>query len=171
MDRLILEPVKVPWTISASEEINSFQASNDSVQLSLVADIINELSQLKKSWDEDTDVYDAVDTVVLSLTFDDVIYFNYIKPQQMIFGLDPQRYELHLDCKSEMDMFKKWFSNQYSPNPQMYQICNSDIKKQMNISDASMHHWILIGHDEIINVVAKSFRWDIVEYFNLNIED
>lgn len=60
MDRLILEPVKVPWTISASEEINSFQASDDSIQVSLVVDIVNELSQSKRRWEE-ADVYDAVE--------------------------------------------------------------------------------------------------------------
>lgn len=170
MDRLILEPVQVPWSISASDEINVFQASYDSIQVSLVVDIINELSQSKRRWEE-ADVYDAVDVAALSLTFDDVIYFQYIKPQQMVFGLDPQRYDLHIDHSSGIDRFRKWFSTQYAPNPNRYQVCNSDIKKQMNLSDTSMHHWLLTGHDEIINVIAKSFRWNIIKRFNLNIED
>ena len=46
----------------------------------------------------------------------------------------------------------------------MYQVEDSDIKSILNIKSNQISHWILIGHDEIINIVAKNFTWEVVDY-------
>lgn len=171
MDKLVLEPVKVPWKISSADEINLFQSADYSIRLTLMASIINESSKSERSWEQGADVFDAIDDVELCLEFDGVIYFDFIRPRQAVFGLDPQRYDFHLiGHSSELNFFKKWFSDQCSPDPKMYQIPNSDIKRKMNISGDSMRHWLLTGHEEIVNVVADSFRWSVVQRFHTDLD-
>ena len=45
MEKLILEPVKVPWKLSASDEIEIFRSDSGAVELLLIADFINDQSK------------------------------------------------------------------------------------------------------------------------------
>ena len=45
MEKLILEPVKVPWKLSASDEIEIFRSDSGAVELLLIADLINDHSK------------------------------------------------------------------------------------------------------------------------------
>ena len=46
----------------------------------------------------------------------------------------------------------------------MYQVENSDIMSTLNINNNLMTHWNLVSHDETIDIVAKKFTWEVVDY-------
>jgi len=166
MEKLILEPVKVPWKISSSDEIGTFQYTTNSVQLFLIVDIVNDLSKLlRETENPNIDIYDGIDMSQICLTFNNVLYFEFSKPQKIVFGLDQKRYDFRGIDASDRDLFfKKWFSTQLCPRPNMFWVKNSDIKKQLNIGDDSKKHWLLTGHNESVNVVAEAFSWKVVEH-------
>ena len=159
-----LNPVKVPWKISASDEIALFQCENDRLEILLIADLFDS-SKLDKLG-TDSDFFDYVSIVQLRLVFETVLHFEYSKPQQTTFGLDSQKYDMVINPSSydRSAFFQKWTDTKLCPDPHMYQVENSDIKDALNITSNLMTHWILIGHDEIINIVSKKFTWEVVDY-------
>ena len=160
MEKLILEPVKVPWKLSASDEIEIFRSDSGAVELLLIADFIND--QSKKP---NIDVYNAINIVQICLKFHCVQYFEFSKPRMKQFRLDPQKYELpQIDLGDRDRFFRTWFSEQACPYPNMFYVRNSDVKGRLNIADDAMSHWLLTGHDELVNVIAESFSWNVVEY-------
>ena len=160
MEKLILEPVKVPWKLSASDEIEIFRSDSGAVELLLIADLINDHSKKPN-----IDVYDAINIVQKCLRFRCVQYFEFSKPRMKQFELDPQKYKLpKIDFGDRDRFFRTWFSEQACPCPNMFHVRNSDVKGRLNIADDAMSHWLLAGHDELVNVIAESFSWNVVEY-------
>ncbi|RKI67187.1 hypothetical protein D7V91_10515 [bacterium 1xD42-67] len=160
MEKLILEPVKVPWKLSASDEIEIFRSDSGTVELLLIADLINEQSKRPE-----IDIYDAIDIVQICLRFQHVQYFEFSRPWMERFDLDPQKYELPpIDLGDRDRFFRTWFSEQICPYPNMFQVRNSDVKGRLGISDDTMSHWLLTGHDELVSVIAKSFSWNVVAH-------
>jgi len=164
MGKCKLNPVKVPWKISASDEISLFQCENDRLEILLIADLFDS-SKLKKLG-IDSDFFDYMSIVQLRLVFETVLHFEYSRPQQIVFGLDPQKYNIVINPSAydRSAFFQKWIDTKICPDPQMYQVEDSDIKRALNIKSDLMIHWILIGHDEIINIVSKKFIWEVVDY-------
>jgi len=164
MGRHKLNPIKVPWKISASDEIALFQCENDRLEILLIADLFD-LSKSNKLG-LGLDFFDYVSIVQLRLVFETVLHFEYSRPQQTVFGLDSQKYDIIVNPSScdRMAFFQKWSDSKICPDPRMYQVEDSDIKKALNIKDNLMTHWILIGHDEIINIVSRKFTWEVISY-------
>ena len=161
MGKLKLNPVKVPWKISASDEIALFQCENDRLEILFIADFFDS-SKLGKLG-IGSDFFDYVSIVQLRLIFETVLHFEYSRPQQKLFGLDSQKYDININPSTydRSAFFQRWTDTQICPDPQMYQVENSDMKKALNIENSSILHWILVGHDEIINIVSKNFTWEI----------
>jgi len=161
-----LEPVKVPWKLSSSDEIEIFRSNGGCVELFLIADLINGLSKsMNLSENPDTDIFTGINIVQICLTFHCVQYFEFSRPRLEVFGLDPQKYDFpKIDYSDRAHFFQTWFLDQLCPAPNMFQVKNSDIKKRLNIPEDTMSHWLLTGHDEIVNVIAESFSWNVVEY-------
>ena len=165
MEKLRLEPVKVPWKISASDEIETFRADGGSLEFSLIADLINDQSKIiDPLQNADLDIFDGIDIVLLSLTFHQVQYLEFSKPRLEVFGLDPEKYDLPpIDYADRTAFFAKWFSRQLCPAPGLFLVKNSDVKERLHIPDAAMSHYLMTGHDEIVNVVAASFTWRVIK--------
>ena len=53
MEKLKLNPVKVPWKISASDEIALFQCENDRLEILLIADLFDSAKLDKLGADSD----------------------------------------------------------------------------------------------------------------------
>ncbi len=168
MEKLCLESVQVPWKISASDEIETFRADGGALEFSLIADLINDRSKnIVPSQSTDMDIFDGIDIVLLSLTFQQVQYLEFSKPRLKVFGLDPAKYDLPpIDYGDRTAFFGKWFSQQLCPASGLFLVKNSDVKELLHIQDAAMSHYLMTGHDEIINVVAASFTWRVVEKLN-----
>lgn len=82
MEKLCLESVQVPWKISASDEIETFRADGGALEFSLIADLINDRSKnIVPSQSTDMDIFDGIDIVLLSLTFQQVQYLEFSKPR------------------------------------------------------------------------------------------
>lgn len=163
METLKLIPIEVPWKVSSSEDISKFNFEDDRLELLLVADLLdlNKLDAMHNAFN----FFDYVSIVQLQLTFETIVHFSYSRPQQHTFGLDPQKYDFQAIYPSTSDIFfEKWARTKKCPDPQMYQIENSDIKQLLNIKSSAMSHWVLVGHDEIIHVIAEKFRWEVVKY-------
>lgn len=161
MEKLLLEPVQVPWKLSSSDEIDVFRSDGGGdVELLLIADLINERSK-----DPEADRYEAVNIVRLRLTFRRVQHFSLSRPRTPYFCLDPEKYALpQIDYGNRGGFFRAWFSRQLCPDPNMFLVQNSDIKPLLHIPEDAMSHWLLTGHDELVNVIAKSFSWTVAEY-------
>ena len=107
-EKLKLNPVKVPWKISASDEITLFQCENDRLEILLIADLFDS-SKLNKLG-IDSDFFDYVSIVQLRLVFETVLQFEYSRQQQTVFGLDPQKYTMVINPNSydRSAFFQKW---------------------------------------------------------------
>ena len=164
MEKIRLNPVKVPWKISASEEVALFNYENDRLEIPCIADLFDS-SQSKEVGDE-SGFFDHISIVQLRLIFETVLHFEYSRPQKRTFGLDPQKYDIIVNPNTyDIDaFFQKWTDTKLCPDPNMYQVEDSDIKSILNIKSNQISHWILIGYDEIINIVAKNFTWEVVDY-------
>ena len=93
-----LNPVKVPWKISASDEIALFQCENDRLEILLIADLFDSAKLDKQG--TGSDFFDYVSIVQLRLVFETVLYFEYSRPQQTAFGLDPKKYDVVINPSS-----------------------------------------------------------------------
>lgn len=51
-----------------------------------------------------------------------------------------------------------WLSKGYCPDPAMYEVQSSDWLGSLGLDDA-WHHYILLGHDDYIEVVARGWSW------------
>lgn len=164
MDKYKLHPVKVPWKISASDSISSFHWEDDSLEILLIADLFDSAGADKAG--EHSDFFDYVSIVQLRLRFDTVLHIDYARPQQPAFGVDPQKYDIVAQVSSydRPTFFQEWTDTGKCPDPQMYQVEPPDRKDASTINSSLMTHWILLSHDEIINITGKQFTWEAAAY-------
>lgn len=150
-------PVTVPWKISASDEISLFHCENDKLEVFVTADLLNsvKLDEVEKN----LDFFDYFSIVQLRLIFETVLHFGY-------YSRDSQKYERTISpiLYDRPAFFQKWIDTKSCPDPQMYQVENSDIMSILNINCNLMTHWNLVSHDETIDIVAKKFTWEVVDY-------
>lgn len=160
MEKYKLHPVQVPWKISASDSISSFHWEDDSLEILLIADLFDSAGADMAG--EYSDFFDYVSIVQLRLRFDTVLHIDYARPQRPSFGLDPQKYDIMARVSSydRPAFFQEWTDTGKCPDPQMYQAEPSDRKDALNLSSPMMTHWILLSHDEIINITGKQFTWE-----------
>ena len=152
-------PVTVPWKITASDEISLFHCENDKLEVLVVADLLNS-SKLEEAG-EKLNYFDYFSIVQLRLTFETVLHFGY-------YSRDSQKYERTIPpiLYDRSAFFQKWIDTKSCPDPQMYQVENTDIMSRLNINSSLMTHWNLVSHDETIDIVAKRFTWDVVDYLH-----
>lgn len=157
MGKYKFNSVTVPWKITASDEISLFCCENDKLEVFVIADLLDS-AKLDEAG-ENLDFFDYFSIVQLRLIFETVLHFGY-------YSRDSQKYERMIPpilCDRSA-FFQKWIDTKSCPDPQMYQVENSEIISKLNINNTLMTHWNLVSHDETIDIVAKKFTWEVVDY-------
>lgn len=157
MEKYKFNPVTVPWKITASDEISLFRCENDKLEVFVIADLFDS-AKLDEAGDN-LDFFDYFSIDQLRLMFETVLHFGY-------YSRDSQKYERMIPpiLYDRSAFFQKWIDTKSCPDPQMYQVENSDIMSTLNINNNLMTHWNLVSHDETIDIVAKKFTWEVVDY-------
>jgi len=155
MEKYKFNPVTVPWKITASDEISLFRCENDKLEVFVIADLFDS-AKLDEAGDN-LDFFDYFSIVQLRLMFETVLHFGY-------YSRDSQKYERMIPpiLYDRSAFFQKWIDTKSCPDPQMYQVENSDIMSTLNINNNLMTHWNLVSHDETIDIVAKKFIISII---------
>ncbi|MGO4522992.1 hypothetical protein AB4076_20425 [Dyella sp. 2RAF44] len=52
-----------------------------------------------------------------------------------------------------------WKATGFCPDPRMYEVGDSSWIKELGLDASQWRHYILLGHDEYVEVVARQFDW------------
>jgi hypothetical protein len=55
---------------------------------------------------------------------------------------------------------REWAASGLSPDPGMYEVQNSPWLDELGIRDKALRHFLLLGHDEYIDVAATGWTWE-----------
>jgi len=53
-----------------------------------------------------------------------------------------------------------WLSTGICPDPGLYEVRNSDLLSEFPQQSNELRHYMLLGHDEYIEVLAKGWSWE-----------
>ena len=53
-----------------------------------------------------------------------------------------------------------WLMTGMCPDPCMYQVQGSRWIRELGLSESTWHHYLLLGHDEYVEVVAQGWMWE-----------
>jgi len=53
-----------------------------------------------------------------------------------------------------------WVMTGICPNSRMYEVENSQRPKELGLSDAAWRQYLLLGHDEYLEVIAQGWTWE-----------
>jgi hypothetical protein len=53
-----------------------------------------------------------------------------------------------------------WLQTGLSPNPGMYEVEGSDWLAELGCEGRNLHHYLILGHDEFVEVLAEGWRWE-----------
>lgn len=173
MDKMKLIPVKIPWMISPAYEIEKYYGGIDFVNISLNCFTSKKeqnkmLCKLNELYHNDIpeEIWNKVGYMLIELHFEPINYFAIAYPQQEIFGLDEKIYDTSLlnpYYDGILDFDDIWNKEGICPDPSIYEVEDSILKKTLNINNNAIKHWLITGHDEEIHVVSKSFIWRKIE--------
>lgn len=55
----------------------------------------------------------------------------------------------------------QWRNTGACPDPGMYEVKNSTWLRDLGLSRASLHHFILLGHDDYLEIIADGWQWEL----------
>jgi hypothetical protein len=55
---------------------------------------------------------------------------------------------------------KEWLETGKCLDPRMYEVYDSPWLYELGLSEADAHHYILLGHDEYVEVIASGWKWE-----------
>lgn len=113
MEKMKVVPVNVPWMISPAYEIDKYYGGISFVNISLYC--IN--SQKQRN---------------IEIHFEPISYFGIVYSQQEVFDLDEEKYDISIlkpYYDGTLDLNDVWNEKDFCPNPKMYEIQNSVLKK------------------------------------------
>ena len=55
-----------------------------------------------------------------------------------------------------------WHASDFCPNPRMYEVKGSRWLMELGTNAAEYKHFLILGHDAYIEVIAEAWRWEIV---------
>lgn len=173
MNKMKIIPVKVPWMISPSYEIEEYSGGISFVNIFLYC--LNskeqqnkEIEKLNKLYNNNIpeEIWNEVGYMNIELHFESVNYFAIIYPQQEVFGLNEEKYDMSMVepyYDGSLDLEEIWSEEGFCPNPKMYEVENSILKKTLNITDDSVKHWLITGHEEEVHILSKDYVWKKIE--------
>jgi len=53
-----------------------------------------------------------------------------------------------------------WTDTGVCPDPLMYEVQGSPWLRELGLSENDLHHYILLGHDDYVEVIASGWRWE-----------
>lgn len=98
----------------------------------------------------------------VKLQFDSINFFGMCYPQQEVYGLDRNIYDLSLldpFYDGTLNLHDIWDKEKICPNPRMCEVENSNLKEKLYITNDAIKHWLIVGHEEEIHILSKSFTW------------
>jgi hypothetical protein len=55
-----------------------------------------------------------------------------------------------------------WHQTGICPNPNMYEVEGSTWLREVNVRNPAFKHYLIVGHDAYVEVIAKGWRWESV---------
>ena len=168
MKKMKLIPVKVPWCISPSYEIEEFRGGLNEVSVEVACTrsnretekIINELNK-KYNNNIPDELWNMSSHLVVELQFEPVFFCKY-SCQQPVYELDSNIYDLSLLdplYDGTLNFHDIWNKKEICPDPGMYEVEGSKLKEKLHITNDAVKHWMIIGHEEEIHVLSRTFTW------------
>lgn len=169
MNKMKIIPVMVPWMISPAYEIGKYHGVDSSVNVSLHCfeskktqqKLVNKYNDLYDN-DIPDDVWNNIGYLYIELCFESINYFGIHFSQKEIYGLEQEIYDtsiLQPYYDGTLDFNEIWNETDICPNPKIYEVENSILKKNLKITNSSIKHWLITGHEEEIHILSKTFRW------------
>lgn len=173
MDKMKIVPVKVPWMISPSYEIEKYYGGINFINISLNCfnskeqqnKMISKLNNLYNNNIPD-EIWNKIGYMFIELHFEPINYFGIFYPQKEVFELNKEIYDTSLlepYYDGTLDFHDIWNKKKFCPNPKIYEVENSILKKNLSINNNTIKHWLIVGHDEEIHILSKSFTWRKIE--------
>jgi hypothetical protein len=72
---------------------------------------------------------------------------------------------LNAHWKSGVEAYRRnfwsvWYQTGICPNPCMYRVEGSTWLREVNIVNPAFKHYLILGHDAYVEVIAKGWRWE-----------
>lgn len=167
--RNILVPLQVPWMVSPS--VSDIHTHIIETGNTLVSFDVSILSQSGSYLDE-------LETRRVEVRFRSGQWFRsspIIDDSEGIpvglFDRSEIRYPEHHasdEVSRWMEKRKQWHETGFSPNPSIYEVYLSNWIEQNHALGFGLKHYVIEGHDLWLEVLAKDFSWEWIEYDKLN---
>lgn len=159
-----LKPVKVPWTISVSDEFIGFFGNEETVNLRIACQYSPRVREeiiysLEKKYDENIpdELYNSAGSTIIEVKFKPIYFFG-----QHIKMEGHEKYDFSsLDSYyfSDLSVTEKWNTSNICPDPHFYEVLESNLKEYVGIKAERVRHWLLVSHDSYIDILADGFEW------------
>ena len=100
--------------------------------------------------------------LVIELQFEPISFFGMCYPNQVVYGLDRNIYDLSLLdplYDGTLNFHDIWDKKEICPDPGMYEVECSKLKEKLHITNDAVKHWMIIGHEEEIHALSRTFTW------------
>ena len=158
-DKPKLIPSAVPWEIDAAISDLRFVTNESGLEKSAQV----ELNAIVL--DEHAGFWNFTDRRI-AVVFGSALAARFIDPEQ---GRDPlSDYDtsllMQLEHVDDLERFRrayqqKWWSERLCPDPGFYEVSGSDLLQRLSSAPQRHRHFLLFGHDEHIEIVARGFKW------------
>lgn len=168
MNKLIVKPVEVPWMISVSDEFIGFSGNEETVNLRIACQYspkIREgiISGIGKKYGKNIpdELYNSAGSAIIEVKFKPIYFFSqWVKVEgyeKFDFScLDPYYF-------GDLSITNEWNVTNICPDPNFYEVVESNLKEYLGIKAERVKHWLLSSHDSYINILADGFEWNAIK--------
>ncbi|WCM60079.1 hypothetical protein [Paenibacillus polymyxa] len=168
MEKQILYPVEVPWQISPSHDFIEFIGEESEVKIKFLINYNaktreREINHLCKQYGDEEkipdEIWNRIGHAIIEINFAQVHFFSKTVSQQEFGLLDPEKFDLSQIASLDGAL---WNETNICPDPSFYEVINSNLKNSLGIDSLSVRHWLILGHDVFLNILAPTFNWEVV---------
>lgn len=152
-------PVKVPWKLSASDEIFNYQGGQGRLSVSVYTTVSGRAHrEAVAAWETrhgtamPDQLYNGSMGQMLELRFEGTAFFCFS-------GLPSRFPQDRSEALPDTALFHaRWDETGICPDPGFYRIEDSPLKACLCTRGESLTHWILSAHDEELHILGKIWK-------------
>jgi hypothetical protein len=162
-----LHPLIVPWQISPSTPSLGFATRNiDGINHGYVTfmGFLGEMTNLCAQHGRYKQVAVVLEQVQFAKLYPDRSASDSARVEGYDWSLVPNFADEHNSLKGAIRRFHdQWNATDICPQPSAFTVCDSDLLRDLRIPVDTFKHYVFLGDDFNVEVVAKSMTWQLVE--------
>jgi hypothetical protein len=162
-----LYPLDVPWQISPSVPLLSFAVKNftgmNHGYVTFDA-VLGEVTELSRKYGHHKQVAVVLEQVIWSKFYPEFSTEDSERLNSYDWDDIPEFRDEEGSLKGHERRFHdQWNTTGRCPRPSAYLVAGSDLLRRLGFSDDSFKHYLFVGDDYNVEVVARSMTWEIID--------